>query len=483
VSQSAGKVVFCVTCRNRTAHLKQTLPQNVADNPGAVFVVLDYGSEDELVSWLAEDFAAEIRAGSVVVYSTPADRFRMAHAKNMAHRAAIAEGGEILVNLDADNFTGPGFARYLKKMFEIYGPQTFMWGRMVQRCNAVCDGGVCILPRGHVIVHTASQEILDWVYPEGERPLIRGISGRVVITKEAFLKTGGYDEAKYNDWGPDDKDLNIRLKLLGYVPREINAKFLGAIHHSEKLRFKEYPHAQPASDCMEQIVDVDPVSAVVNMGAYGCGHGWRVYGVCQNLISSGGYRFEPLPTRIFGIGMHKTGTTSLHGALKILGYDSAHWTTPRWARDVWEEMRQHGRSPTLEKSYAACDLPITLLYRELDKAYPGSKFILTVRDEVDWLRSVQAHWGKHNQWRSSWDNDCFTHRMHQIVYGMREFDAVTFLQRYRQHNAEVREYFKDRPGDLMEMPIGSGWETLCGFLGNEIPAVEYPRMNVLRRMG
>ena len=42
----------------------------------------------------------------------------MAHAKNMAHRLGIIEGADILCNLDADNFTGPGFASYIAEQMQ-----------------------------------------------------------------------------------------------------------------------------------------------------------------------------------------------------------------------------------------------------------------------------------------------------------------------------------------------------------------------------
>jgi hypothetical protein len=32
------------------------------------------------------------------------------------------------------------------------------------------------------------------------------------------------------------------------------------------------------------------------------------------------------------------------------------------------------------------------VFKQLDKAYPGSKFILTMRPEAAWLRSVERHW-------------------------------------------------------------------------------------------
>jgi hypothetical protein len=145
-------------------------------------------------------------------------------------------------------------------------------------------------------------------------------------------------------------------------------------------------------------------------------------------------------------------------------------------------MNENRRSLTLEKYYALCDLPIPLLYRQLDVAYPGSKFILTIRNERKWLEATMRLFSfAFNKWRSAWDTDPFTHRVHQVLYGRTEFEPNTFLERYRRHNAEVMEYFKYRPRDLLVMDVdkGDGWEKLCSFLKCAIPVgIEYPIENV-----
>ena len=53
-----------------------------------------------------------------------------------------------------------------------------------------------------------------------------------------------------------------------------------------------------------------------------------------------------------------------------------------------------------------------------------------------------------------------------MLYGRQEFDRELFLARYRRHNAEVMEYFEDRPQDLLVFPQGR-WDSLCAFLGRE----------------
>ena len=61
------------------------------------------------------------------------------------------------------------------------------------------------------------------------------------------------------------------------------------------------------------------------------------------------------------------------------------------------------------------------------------------------------------------------------------------LARYHDHNRDVLDYFKDRPGDLlvMDMSKGAGWPELCGFLSKNglikdftpIPSIPYPHAN------
>ncbi len=429
-------VVFAVTCKGRVQHLERTLPANLRDNPGAKFVVLDYNDTSGLSDYLRNNHAADIGEGRLAVYQyrDPVP-FRMAHAKNMAHRCGMLEGGDVLVNLDADNFTGAAFAEYLKRKFQIDGPDMFMWSRMVK---------------------------------EGEGRLPKGISGRIAVTKEAFVLSGGYDE-KYSTYSPDDKDFNARLGRMGYQGHEIAPRFLDAILHNDKMRFREYPAARNSVQHGEDF-EIHPTATVVNGGNVGCGTVYRNF--CPQAIN-----IEPFPTRVWGIGMHKTATTSLHHAFGILGLKSAHWQTAPWAKRVWREVTQNGQSAALERFYAACDLPIPLIYRQLDRAYPGSKFVLTVRDEWKWLKSVANHW-RHdsNPFRCQWDSDVFTHRVHNLLYGRKDFDATTMLERYRRHNNDVVDYFKWRSDDLfiMDMDSGDGWRPLCNFLKLPVPNVPYP---------
>jgi hypothetical protein len=191
---------------------------------------------------------------------------------------------------------------------------------------------------------------------------------------------------------------------------------------------------------------------------------------------------DPVPTRVFGIGMHKTATTSLHRAFQILGFDSLHWGKGE-APMIWYEMNATGRSQTIDRYYSVCDMPIPLLYKQLDAAYPGSKFVLTIRDGDKWLASVKRLWDpRYNPTRHLWNVYPISHKLHYALYGRKDFDPIVFMKRYRRHNHEVREYFKDRPSDLlvMNMSAGDGWDKLCPFLGMQVPSMPYPLECVTR---
>jgi hypothetical protein len=397
----------------------------------ATTLLLDYNSKDELAFWVKQNCTTLINEGRLVYYRyTSPHPFKMAHAKNLAHRLAIREGADLLVNVDADNFTGRGFDAWI---WVNQNTQRYFWSRMVK-----------------------------------ENGMTRGISGRIAVTREQFLLTGGYDE-QFETWSPDDKDFNQRLEKMGFEGLEVDPKFLHAITHNDKVRFREYPHAATSSSEDFELPGREGIR-VVNGGRVGCGTVYRNF----NSIP---IHVQPYPTRVFGIGMHKTGTTSLCKALKVLGFSCKHWESAHWAKKIYYDLMEKGSSVTMEQTMAVTDLPIGLFYRELDQSYPGSKFILTVRKEDEWLESVEKHFSPSNCYYPTWDHDPFSHRLHLFVYGRRKFDKDVFLHRYRQHNFEVKDYFKDK-ANLLVTELNHDWHELCGFLGARLPSVPFPKENV-----
>ena len=185
-----------------------------------------------------------------------------------------------------------------------------------------------------------------------------------------------------------------------------------------------------------------------------------------------------MTSKVFGIGLHKTATSSLNEALKMMGYDSWHWNSAHQAKAIWQQMNQLGFSRVVEEYHAITDLPTPLLFRQLDKAYPNSKFILTLRPAAKWIESVKRHYrADTNKYREIWDNDPFTHRVHQLLYGTKEFNVDVMLQRYKKHTDEVIEYFNGS-GRLLVLDGEHDFKRLGYFLKQPVPAKPYPRTYV-----
>jgi glycosyl transferase family 7 (putative galactosyltransferase) len=192
------RLSFCTTCRGRLDHLKLTLPLNLKNNeqtPSVEFVLLNYSSPDGLQKWVKKVLKDHLRSGRVVFYSVEGfHHFHHAHAKNIAHRLAR---GKIVCNLDADNFTGVGFAEYLILAFGT---------------------------RKHIILRA----------PRG----LPGAFGRIALRKSDFEAIGGYDERMEFGWGYEDDDLIRRATRSGFkehlVPMERG--FLKVIQHDDRVR-------------------------------------------------------------------------------------------------------------------------------------------------------------------------------------------------------------------------------------------------------
>lgn len=187
---------------------------------------------------------------------------------------------------------------------------------------------------------------------------------------------------------------------------------------------------------------------------------------------------KPFHEKVFGIGLSKTGTTSLGIALNNLGIRTIDFPHDPVTLQQLEDGDYRLR--VLEQYQGATDTPVAPYYAQLDKIYPGSKFILTVRDKEPWLRSVEEHWKFSHEWATCHrDFRRFTYFMHAVVYGSYSFEKDRFSHVYDQHTRNVLEYFKNRPGDLLVLDVcnGDGWEKLCPFLGLSAPDEPFPRSN------
>lgn len=182
---------------NRFEHLQKTLPQNIADNadyPKVEFVVLDYNSTDGLEDWMRQNLSNW--QGKVVYYKTlQPQSYARSHSRNMVFRLA---SGDILCNIDADNFVGKGFAHYVNRIFE------------------------------------KSKNI----YMEAYRENFQDVFGKVCFKKSDFETIQGYDE-KIVNYGFEDIDFKNRLKKNNLKQVLFKQKkFLRVITHGDVERVR-----------------------------------------------------------------------------------------------------------------------------------------------------------------------------------------------------------------------------------------------------
>jgi hypothetical protein len=184
--------------------------------------------------------------------------------------------------------------------------------------------------------------------------------------------------------------------------------------------------------------------------------------------------------KIFGLGLSRTGTKSMASALDTLGYRIIHYPKDR---NTYQEMSSKGdcRFSLLDLCDGLADITTIPFYQCLDRTYPGSKFILTHRNKVEWLASVENHFRKNPLSRHI--PDILTERkirrfLRIAVYGSITFNHELFSRIYDSHIASVQDYFSDRPRQLLTMNIleGEGWKKLCPFLNVPIPSIPFPRI-------
>lgn len=176
--------------------------------------------------------------------------------------------------------------------------------------------------------------------------------------------------------------------------------------------------------------------------------------------------------KIFGLGLSKTGTSSLCEALRILGYRAVH--NPTDDESMLSLLSGSLTCRAIEENDAVCDIMFSRHFRELDRLFPHSVFILTERDREAWHASCARHWmGRSVSLGKLWNEELVDFQ----VYGAAIYRRPIFDAAYEQHSRGVKEYFS-RSDRLLLLNIcaGEGWQKLCRFLGVSIPGIPFPHV-------
>lgn len=172
--------------------------------------------------------------------------------------------------------------------------------------------------------------------------------------------------------------------------------------------------------------------------------------------------------KIFGIGLSRTGTTSLTEALSLLGFRTVHYP------DLRPEISS-GRLTLarFEPFDALTDSPIAAIYPQLVKLYPTCLFILTLRRKSDWLNSCERFFQFKDQSYSE-DQRERARFFRLILYGTPVFSRPQFSYAWDRHLAEIARTIPRKRLLRMDVSRGDGWQRLCTVLSRQPPAVPFP---------
>jgi len=175
--------------------------------------------------------------------------------------------------------------------------------------------------------------------------------------------------------------------------------------------------------------------------------------------------------KVFVIGFQRTGTTSVGQALETLGYHLGGAIGAGNAKGLPLQLPiTQAKLAAAAKSFALRadafeDNPWPVIYREMDAAFPGSKFILTRRDPAGWIDSMVRHFGAE------------TDPVRSFIYGHGAplGHETEYVCRYQQHVDGVLADFAQRPDDLLVVNLDRWtWDDLCGFLKKPVPNSPLP---------
>ncbi|MCB1955314.1 MAG: hypothetical protein KDG55_06535 [Rhodocyclaceae bacterium] len=191
--------------------------------------------------------------------------------------------------------------------------------------------------------------------------------------------------------------------------------------------------------------------------------------------------------RVIGAGVGRTGTYSLKLALNQLGLGPTHHMeevlhhmpvqVPLWSAAVDGQPDW----PAIYRGYgSAVDWPTAGFFRELSRAFPDARFVLTVRSPESWA----ASFGETIYKLMASRNEAPPELQDWIGMAIRVVDRTGFppglnreglMDAFVKHREAVQAAVPvDR---LLVFEVKSGWGPLCAFLGLPEPQEAFPRTN------
>ena len=134
--------------------------------------------------------------------------------------------------------------------------------------------------------------------------------------------------------------------------------------------------------------------------------------------------------KIFNLGMSKTGTTSFHHLMQELHLKSFHDVLI--SEHTVDELKKEF---TLMDCYSGA---LSHRYKDIYAAYPDAKYVLTIRDEIGWLKSARKQFTY---------NDVNFSKFRTAIFGTTKVSDMSdddMLKCFNRINNEIIDFFKDK---------------------------------------
>ena len=202
-------------------------------------------------------------------------------------------------------------------------------------------------------------------------------------------------------------------------------------------------------------------------------------------------------TKYFCVGRNKSGTTSVKKGFEDLGYivgdqhAAERLFDAHFFKNEFQEIVNYCKTAQVFQ-----DVPFSHfeVIPHLDKAYPDSKFILTVRDNPEqWYNSITKYHAKlyglngrtptyEDLQNAKYLHKGFLTRLTVDAHGTTPEDPYNkevLIKHYEKHNTDVIEYFKDRPDDLLVINLSDSqaYQKFIKFLNVDSPYTAFPWEN------
>lgn len=224
----------------------------------------------------------------------------------------------------------------------------------------------------------------------------------------------------------------------------------------------------------------------------------RITKVYQEIIRRLNAKKYAKSPKVFCIGKNKTGTTSVEVIFNKIGLAvgpqvEAELLLRNWAKNDFKPIINYVKY----RGTAFQDIPFSVpkTYKVMDKAFPNSKFILTIRDSPEvWYKSLTTFHGKlfgkeggtptkqdlmnatyiHKGW--AWE----AKKLIGLPFDENDiYNKEYLIKNYVDYNNEVMKYFKDQPEKLLVINLkeANAAKKICEFIGSNIIIEETPWAN------